>query len=353
MNNVMPTLMMLLRKSRRPLVYGSIAALTVGVEGFFESIVFNCPCEGHFTYGLAFLWAPALFLFLAGILFDRNLWRLRPRRDQEKKKKTFARRYFKALIRTLDVLVRASIAPVAWLVFSFLQQQYYTCAYFGPPLESREDILWNKTHKCHFEVGSRTELLEVEESFKTRSQIAGWSLMLIATSILFTSVCIRRCIEKGKHLQIPSLEYYHHVEAKAALEHFHARAKELAKKEAKREIHFLFVKAENKDFISCIQDVGQEIENKYGQFFEIPPESPSYTTPVKTTQYPPNNPTSPVVSRPLLLDGTDTANSLETQESICVDDAPQSEEILKAPENTSGLARVKLHRQDAFSTSRK
>ena len=351
MNNVMPTLMMLLRKSRRPLMYGSIAAVTVGVEGFFESIVFNCPCEGYFTYGLAFLWAPALFLFLAGILLDRNLWRLRPRRDQEKKKKTFARRYFKTLIRTLDVLVRASIAPVAWLVFSFLQQQYYTCAYFGPPLGSREDIMWNKTHKCHFEAGSRTKLLE--ENFKTRSQIAGWSLLLIAMSVLFTSVCIRRCIQKGRHLQIPSLEYYHHVEAKAALEHFHAKAKELAKKEAKKEIHFLFVKAENKDFFSCIQDVGKEIENKYGPFFEIPPESPSYATPVKTTQDLPNTPTSPVASRPLLSQRTDTADSLETQESICVDDTQQSEQMLKAPENTSGLARVKLHRQDAFNTNRK
>ena len=348
----MPTLMMLLRKSRRPLVYGSIAALTVGVEGFFESIVFNCPCEGHFTYGLAFLWAPTLFLFLAGILLDRNLWRLHPRSDQEKRKKTFACRYFKTLIRTLDVIVRASIAPVTWLVFSFLQQQYYTCAYFGPPLGSREDIMWNKTHECHFEVGSRTKLLE--ESFKTRSQIAGWSLMLIAMSALFTSVCISRCVQKGRHLQIPNLEYYHHVEAKAALEHFHAKAKDLAKKEAKKEIHFLFVKAENKDFISCIQDVGKEIENKYGPFFEIPPESPSYSTPVKTIQGPPSTPTSPVASRPLLSERTDTGESLETQESICVDDAQQSVvQMLEVPANTSGLARVKLYRQDALNTSRK
>ena len=342
--------MMLLRKSRRPLVYGSIAALTVGVEGFFESIVFNCPCERYFTYGLAFLWAPALFLFLAGILLDTNLWRRRSRRDQEKKKKTFARRYFKALIRTLDVLVRASIAPVAWLVFSFLQQQYYTCAYFGPPLGS-EVIMWNKTHECHFEVGSRTRSLE--ESFKTRSQIAGWSLMLIAMSVLFTSVCIRRCIQKGRHLQIPSLEYYHHVEAKAALEHFHAKAKELAKKEAKKEIHFLFVKAENKDFSSCIQDVGKGIENKYGSFFEIPLESPSYKTPGSATPDPLQFPTSPIVSRPLLSDGSESANSLETQESIRVDDAQQSVQLFKAPANTSGLARVTLQRQDAYNTNQK
>ena len=349
MNNVLATSMTLLRKSRRPLVYGSVAALTVGLEGFFESIVFNCPCEGYFTYGLAFLWAPALFLFLAGILLDRNVWRRRARIDQVKKKKTFARRYFKALIWTLDVLVRASIAPVAWLVFSFLQQQYYTCAYFGPSLGS-EVVIRNKTHKCHFEVGSRTKLLE--ESFKTRSQIAGWSLLLIAMSVFFASVCIRRCIQKGRYLRIPSLEYYNHVEAKAALEHFHAKAKELAKKKAKKEIHFLFVQAENKDFISCIQDVGNEIENKYGSFFEIPPESPSYIPPGSSTPDALSAPTSPI-SRPLLIDGTDVASSLETQDSICVDGAQCSQQMLEAPKNTSTLARVKLHRQDAFDTSQK
>ena len=285
MNNVLPTLMTLLRKSRRHLVYGSIAALTVGLEGFFGSIVFNCPCKGHFAYGLAFLWAPALFLFLAGILLDRNLWRRRPRRDQERKRKAFARRYFKGLIWTLNVLVRASIAPVAWLVFSFLQQQYYTCAYFGPPLGS-EVIMWNKTHECNFHVAPRTKLLE--ESFKTRSQVAGWSLMLIAMSVFFTSACIRRCIQKERHLQIPSLEYYHHVEAKAALENFHAKAKELAKREAKKEIRFLFVKAENKDFMSCIQDVGEEIEAKYGPFLQIPPESSFLHAPCKCHTRPPS-----------------------------------------------------------------
>jgi len=348
MNNVLPTLMTLLRKSRRHLVYGSIAALTVGLEGFFGSIVFNCPCKGHFAYGLAFLWAPALFLFLAGILLDRNLWRSRPRRDQERKRTAFARRYFKGLIWTLDVLVRASIAPVAWLVFSFLQQQYYTCAYFGPPLGS-EVIMWNKTHECNFHVGSRTKLLE--ESFKTRSQVAGWSLMLIAMSVFFTSACIRRCIQKGRHLQIPSLEYYHHVEAKAALEHFHAKAKELAKREAKKEIHFLFVKAENKDFMSCIQDVGEEIETKYGPFLQIPPESPSYTPPVSATQDLPHFPPTSPISRPLISDGTDIMSSLETQQSICVDGAQCSLQMLEASKNASGLARVKLHRQDAFNTS--
>ena len=77
----------------------------------------------------------------------------------------------------------------------------------------------------------------MEESDKTRSQIAGWTLLLVFMLVLFTSVCIRRCVEKGRYLRIPSPEYYNHVEAKEALEQYHAIAKELKIERAKQGIH--------------------------------------------------------------------------------------------------------------------
>lgn len=49
-----------------------------------------------------------------------------------------------------------------------------------------------------------------------------------------------------------SFEYYYYVEVKVVLEYFYVRVKEFAKKEVKREIYFLFVKVENKDFNFCI-----------------------------------------------------------------------------------------------------
>jgi len=53
-----------------------MAVLTIGLEELIQSVVFNCPCEGHFPYGLTFLWAPALLLFLASILVNRDLRKL-------------------------------------------------------------------------------------------------------------------------------------------------------------------------------------------------------------------------------------------------------------------------------------
>ena len=268
------------------MLYGSMAAIAIGLEELFESVVFNCPCEGHFAYGLAFLWVPALFLFLPGILLEKDLWRY-PRKTNKDKKQTRIFRCLKTSFATLDIFIRASIAPVCWLVLSFLQQQYYTCAYFGPPLD-KEVTVTNTGDKCHFVLGVRSKKLE--ESYKTRSQIAGWSIMGIALSILFTSICIRRCMNKGKHLRLPSLEYYRHVEAKEALEQFHTKAKELAKQNAMKNIERLFQSANNGEFDGRIKEVSKNVLEKYGMFFVIPPESPAYETPVILSDKPPEFP---------------------------------------------------------------
>ncbi|KAJ7355106.1 Calcium homeostasis modulator [Desmophyllum pertusum] len=221
------------------------------------------------------------FCFLAGILVDRDLWKI-SRIGNKEKTQAPAYLYVKTLLATLHVFIRAGIAPVAWLVLSFLQQQYYTCAYFGPLLAS--DVTEsNTTDKCYFKLGSRSR--ELEESYKMHSQIYGWSLMLVAVSALFTSVCIRRCIRKAKHLTIPSWEYYRHVEAKEALRQFHVTAKRSPNRTLKRAIEKLYHDANNN-----IQEVAKNLVCKYGCYFVIPPESPSYETPRVAVDKPPQFP---------------------------------------------------------------
>ena len=286
MDKLLPSLSVLFRNSKTSLMYGSMAAITIGFEELSESVVFNCPCEGHYAYGLAFLWAPAVLLFLPGILLDRTLWR-HPRNNTREKSQATVGRYFKTLLESLGVFIRAGIPLVVWLVVSFLQQQYYTCAYFGPPLESAAPVT-NTSDKCYPKLGIRST--ELEQSYKTHSQIAGWLLMLIAVSILFTSICIHRCVKKGKHLRLPSLEYYRHVEAKEALEQFHTKAKELAKQNAVKNIELLFQCNSNKDFDVQIQEVSKTVSCKYSMFFVIPPESPAYETPAINVDNPPQFP---------------------------------------------------------------
>jgi len=249
-----------------------MAVLTVGLEELIQSVVFNCPCEGHFPYGLAFLWALALLLFLAGILVDRDLWKL-AKIKKKNMTQSPGRRFLKAFLARPYIFINAGIAPVAWLVISFLQQQYYTCAYFGPPFDG-EAAVGNATDKCHGAPDFRSR--EVEESYKTQSQLMGWSLMLMAVCILFTSICIRRCLRKRKELKMPSLEYYLYIEAETAIKEFHTMAKECAKQNAKENVENSFQNAKIKRFDARIQTVANDVVQRYGMYFVIPsPESPT------------------------------------------------------------------------------
>ena len=183
-------------------------------------------------------------------------------------------RYLKTLLAAPYILMNAGIAPMAWLVISFLQQQYYTCAYFGPSLDS-EVAADNASGKCHGAPDFRSR--ENEESYKTQSQLMGWSLMLMAVFGLFTSVRIRRCFRKRKELKMPSFEYYRFLEAETALKKFHTMAKECVKKNAKENAEKSFQNANNKPELDArIQMVANDVVQRYGMFFVIPsPESPA------------------------------------------------------------------------------
>ena len=231
-------------------MYCSMVALTMGVQEIFQQVVFNCPCKRHFEYGLAFLCGPAILLFFLGIFLDDTLCRTGPERDTEKAMRSPVCHYFKSLFTIFYAMTLASVAPVAWLVLSFLQQQYYTCAYFGPPLAHRVSTTTNATDRCHFKLGFRSK--DMEETYKTNSQIAGWSLMIIFVLVLVVSICISQCMKKGKRLKIPSPEYYHYVAAQEAVEQYHAIALERVKQQARMDIRKFFHEKKKNELWRCL-----------------------------------------------------------------------------------------------------
>ena len=270
MDTITSGIHVLFKKSRQPLVYCSMLALTITVQEIFQQVVFNCPCKRHFEYGLAFLCGPAIPLFFLGIFLDDTLCRTGPETNTEKAMRSPVCNYFKSLFTIFYAMTLASVAPVAWLVLSFLQQQYYTCAYFGPPLD-RISTATNATDRCHFKLGFRSK--EMEESYKTDSQIAGWSLMIIFVLVLVTAICISQCMKKGKRLKIPSREYYRHVEAQEAVEQYHAIALERVKEKAKMVIENLFAEMKSGDLYSDLKDVGDEVRKVYHRYLNIPLDS--------------------------------------------------------------------------------
>ena len=232
MNTILSSLSVVLRNSKRSLIYVSTAAITIGVEELFGSLIFSCPCNGHLVYGLAFLFAPAFPLFLPGVLLQKKAWTYH-RTLEANETHTRTQRYVKVVSMAFDLFLKASVAPIFWLVLSLLKQQYYTCAFFGPSLENK--AFANTSDNC-LKLESRSK--EFEENYRAHSQIIGWALLLIALLVAFIKICISRCAFEGKRLELLSLDYYRHVEAKTALETFHLKAKEIAKQNAVKTIDF-------------------------------------------------------------------------------------------------------------------
>ncbi|XP_067024339.1 calcium homeostasis modulator protein 6-like [Acropora muricata] len=270
MNTILSSLSVVLRNSKRSLIYVSTAAITIGAEELFGSLIFSCPCNGHLVYGLAFLFAPAFLLFLPGVLLQKKAWTYQ-RTLEANETHTRTQRYVKVASMAFDLFLKASVAPIFWLVLSLLKQQYYTCAFFGPSLENK--AFANTSDHC-FKLESRSK--ELEENYRAHSQIIGWALLLIALLVAFIKICISRCAFEGKRLELPSPDYYRHVEAKTALETFHLKAKEIAKQNAVKTIDFFFDSSSNKEIDTCIEEVSKLVQKKYGMFFVIPPENPNY-----------------------------------------------------------------------------
>ena len=197
MNTILSSLSMVLRNTKNSLIYVSTAAITFGLEELFGCLIFSCPCDGHLVYGLAFLFAPAFLLFIPGVLLQRKLWTYQGTLDAYETH-TRTRHYVKVLSIAFDLFVKVSIAPISWLVLSLLNQQYFTCAFFGPSLENK--AFANTSDNC-FKLESRSK--ELEENYKARSQVTGLALLLIASLLLFIKICICKCAFEGKRLQLP------------------------------------------------------------------------------------------------------------------------------------------------------
>ena len=120
----------------------------------------------------------------------------------------------------------------------------------------------------------------MEETYKTNSQIAGWSLMIIFVLVLVISICMSQCMKKGKRLKIPSLEYYHHVEAQEAVEQYHAIALERVKEKAKKYIENLFKKMNSLEHLySSLKDIGDVVRRVYDRYLDIQPDRTLVYTP--------------------------------------------------------------------------
>ena len=115
-------------KSKDVMIFNGLIALgTVASQTAYNVFAFSCPCspERNHRYGLAAIGVPALVFFLLGVMMNRSTWDLLSECRLRRCRRLAAVAVFAV---TGNILGRAAIAPVTWVVISLLQGEAYLCA---------------------------------------------------------------------------------------------------------------------------------------------------------------------------------------------------------------------------------
>lgn len=218
------------------------ALLLYGVKEFLNDIVFSCP-EEHFTiYGSLFIFGPSVFLFCLSLLASSSFWQVVTGccllKWREKKL---------LLLKTKNSVFVAFMPPLIWLMYAFVEEDYYICAKFGP------------LSAALAKANSSAEKDAINKMFanaKTLSQLIAWGLLLglVILSTIFVTV-YRLCMPIDPKLL--GRYAFQEYQADKAVSLFNERIQPLAEQDAKELIDGLFDKYKGKkhnDQINLIED---------------------------------------------------------------------------------------------------
>ncbi|XP_006811674.2 calcium homeostasis modulator protein 6-like [Saccoglossus kowalevskii] len=183
-----------------------IAISTVGGGQVFHNKVFVCPCTNRVIYGLTYMFAPAVILLCLGVLINNTTWRLVTgccRIHSVKDKWQKGRRVG-------QIVVKACLAPSAWIFISLLKGEFYGCGQSTVPCQNANDKV------------------VVSNEDKAISQMFGWILAVVGVLIIILTYCLSRSFGRFTYAQRQYAMFYSAAEKQL----FEIKAKELAKKEA-------------------------------------------------------------------------------------------------------------------------
>ncbi|XP_017277166.1 calcium homeostasis modulator protein 2 [Kryptolebias marmoratus] len=194
--------MSLFFKSKDVVIFNGLIALgTVAGQTAYTVFAFHCPCSSgrNYLYGLAAIGAPALVFFLVGIMMNRRTWDLLSECRLRKCQKLSGAAAFVLL----QIIVgRALVAPLTWVIISFLQGHAYTCAlseFIDPgTLESFPSGQGSEVMAKFPCVESVPTSLQsfwagIERRLKYESQLIGWLLVAGMSLTVFFMLCVKRC----------------------------------------------------------------------------------------------------------------------------------------------------------------
>ncbi|XP_006013091.1 calcium homeostasis modulator protein 5 [Latimeria chalumnae] len=241
------TILKFLMNQKTTIGYSFMALLTVGGERLFSVVAFKCPCSSqNFTYGLMFLFTPALVLLILGYFLSSRMWKLimgcclNPRKLCPRGNRCRCAYVF------AQITTGALVAPIMWLSVALLNGTFYECAASGLQSEAFvKHLCKNKTTRCHQELPKvpcgKTTIPELDSDsvllmLRAQSQVIGWSLIAITAVVALVSTCYVNCRSQFSYIQMKFWRLYIEQE-KQKFEHY---ATEYASKLAGRNLESFF-----------------------------------------------------------------------------------------------------------------
>ena len=224
------------------------ALLLYGVKEFLNDIVFSCPDEYFTIYGSLFIFGPSIFLFCLSLLSSSSFWQVVTGccllRWREKKL---------LLLNTKNSVFVAFMPPLIWIMYAFVEEDYYVCAKYGP------------LSVALARANSSTEKDAINKKFahaKTMSQLIAWGLLLglVILSTIFVTI-YRLCMPIDPKLL--GRYAFQEYEADEAVSLFNTRIKPLAEQDAKKLIDGLFEKYKEKTHNDKIILIENELKVRF------------------------------------------------------------------------------------------
>ena len=238
-----------LKNLELPLMNVVIPVLVFGFKQGANKLIFHCPQMNHKIYSLLFIIAPSLVFFCFALMLSKSFWKVMSgccRLPKEQRQTIWKR--------SRKYVYLCTLPPVAWLLFVFLDTEYYVCYRLGPT-----EVRFNQTYPLEKPIIYAADL----PSTKAESQIIAFLLLIAVTILATVAISIERCCTKvGSDIDNKE-EYMQYLEDEE--KHlFNSKLKTLAKEHAKEELEAHFEKYKDvSDPEERILFISQELEKRF------------------------------------------------------------------------------------------
>ncbi|XP_076809180.1 calcium homeostasis modulator protein 6-like [Clavelina lepadiformis] len=223
--NLLSSLFTIVADNKRCITNVLILVLTTVAHEIIDVTTFECPCissielkagNSNYWYGVAYLVAPAIILFLVGISLSVDIWKwltgcctrfCRVCCDSENEKSCSRQHCTAALLFWTRVVAVALLAPAVWLSVSLLDGDAMACALTSSP------YTFSESQTCA-DISDLNTTDDYNDN-KLRIQTIGWIVIAAVCFVATLLYMITRCLSRKTYYHRMYHENYRRMEEEA------------------------------------------------------------------------------------------------------------------------------------------